>query len=67
MDTQADALCIACGQPEGTGTLLDFQPVIPPAGVEKGLKQSDWDAFASRFKCPLCAGNLTPDDVRRTT
>jgi hypothetical protein len=47
--------CVACGQPPGTGTLLDFLPDIPPAAAKVGMTKSVWRDFAARYRCPMCA------------
>jgi predicted RNA-binding Zn-ribbon protein involved in translation (DUF1610 family) len=47
--------CVACGQPLGTGTLLDFLPDIPPAAAKVGMTESLWREFAARYRCPMCA------------
>jgi hypothetical protein len=47
--------CAACGKPAGTGTLLDFQPDVPPAARDLGFPLRDWQAFAERYLCPACA------------
>ena len=53
--TSAGEPCQACGKPPGTGTLLDFQPDLPPAGRELGVPVEDWRTFAARYLCPVCA------------
>lgn len=50
-----DGECFACSKPLGTGTLLDFQPDVPPAAAALPLSQEAWEKFAKRYKCPICA------------
>jgi endogenous inhibitor of DNA gyrase (YacG/DUF329 family) len=47
--------CSACGKPLGWGTLLDFQPDVPPAVIKLGIPPEDWQRFAARYLCPVCA------------
>jgi len=53
-----EKLCPACGQPQGTGTLLDFAPEPPLEGFPPDI----WREFAERYRCPPCADAL-PDYV----
>ena len=57
MGLSGEEKCVACGQPVGTGTLLDFQPNVPEGGIEVGCSLATWQAFAVRYKCPVCVAN----------
>ena len=52
--------CFACGQLDGEGTLLDFQPEIPPAARDAGITLDYWQMFARRYRCPVCAEARLP-------
>lgn len=56
----ANPWCAACGQPLGTGTLLDFMPT-PPADALLSFR--DWPRYAARCRCPTCALWLRRKDV----
>ena len=43
--------CPICGKPEGTGMLFDAFP----NGPGEGWPRATWEAFAVRYRCPVCA------------
>jgi hypothetical protein len=52
---QPSDICLACGKPPGTGTLLDIK-LLPPARVRaSGMSDDAWREFAVRYSCPACA------------
>jgi hypothetical protein len=50
--------CPLCGQPRGTGTLLDVapDPPVPREGslASVAIERWQWEEFAGQYRCPDC-------------
>jgi hypothetical protein len=67
LEKLGDEVCQACGEAKGTGTLLDFQPSVPPAGREMGFPYEKWARFAERYRCPACVDAFPRRPRKRST